>query len=432
MAGTLKRFFFIFPVFLFVLSGCAQNNDVTLNDASDQAPLKKIFSGKVLKKSNRTNLIDLEIRNGEGPGTVSITFTDQTRGIDHAVKGNQVIITAKGTQGSLLAISIQPDLGGFMPGVSAIKVKSVKKLIDNGDDYILIDSRPAAAYAAGHLPTAISMPSCSMKEHLNLLPEKKTTLLIFYCQGVPCAMGTRASATAAQAGYKNIRVMNDGVDGWTAAGYRTVATDSFVKNNNPVIIDLRASRYNAIERIGEAVSIPFADLPGRIGGISIKAPIVVYSNNIQESLAALSLFRNAGFKRVAMVDGNFQGWKQRNNATTSGTVISTINWQRKLDKGEISPAEFTKALKNSGSAVILDVRTSEETAAGKFRNARLIPLNDLAQRMAELPKNKPIYVYSATGARAKMAQRQLVENGYNASFVIGDVSCSGGACTIRY
>ncbi len=432
MAGTFKLFFLIFSAFPLVISGCAQNHSVNLDNDPDGTTLKKVYSGKVLKKSNRTQTISLQVINGQGPTTVNISFTGQTRGIDHAVKGKMVNIIAKKTQDKLLATSIKPDLSGFVAGVAEIKVRKVKKLIKDGDDFILFDSRPAAAYAAGHLPGAMPLPACTMKQNLNLLPEKKGLLLVFYCGGQDCSMSTRASTEAARAGYKNIRVMKDGVAGWTTAGYRIIATDSFVQKSSTVLIDLRASRYNTVEKIGGSVSIPFAELPGRIDGISIKAPIVVYSNNIQETLTALSLFRNAGFKRVAMVDGNFQGWKRRKNETTSGSVVGTINWQRKLGKGEISPAGFNKAQKAPGSAVILDVRTSEETAAGKFRNARLIPLNDLAQRMAELPKNKKICVYSATGARAKMAQRQLVENGFNASFVVGDVRCSGGTCTIRY
>ena len=432
MPGPIKFLIFFLSAFVLVFTGCAQNQRVNLDEDQDNATVKKVFSGKVLKKSNRTRTISLEVVNGPGRATVLIVFTDKTRGIDHAVHGKMVIITAKKTQGSLLATSIKPDLSGFVAGVAEIKVKKVHKLINDDDDFVLIDSRPAAAYAAGHLPGAVSIPECSMKQNVNLLPEKKSRLLIFYCGGEFCSMSTHASAEAARVGYTNIKVLKEGVPGWTSAGYPIVATDDFVRKSSTVLIDLRAGRYNAVEKIAGSVSIPFAELGRRVKDISIKAPIVVYSSNIQESLAALSLLKNGGFKRVAMVDGNFQGWKRRKNATTSGNVVTTVNWQRKLGKNEVSPAAFTRAVNTADGVVLLDVRTSEETAAGKFRNAHLIPLNDLARRTAELPKNKTIYVYSATGARAEMAQRQLAANGFNASFIVGDVHCSGGHCKIRY
>ena len=432
VSGPFKLFVFILTASLLLLTGCAQNSSVSLDDDPDDTTVKKVFSGKVLKKSNRTRTISLEVVTPRGPAVLTIGFTDTTRGIDHAVQDKMVIITANGPKDNLLATVVKPDLSGFTAGVAEIKVKKIKNMISDDDDFMLIDSRPSAAYAAGHLVGAVSLPSCTMRQNLNRLPEKKSRLLVFYCGSTDCSMSTRASAEAARAGYTNIRVMKGGVEAWTAAGYRIVATDDFALKSSTVLIDLRAGRYDAVDRIAGSVSIPFAEFAGRIDKISIKAPVVVYSNNIQESLTALSLLRNAGFKHVAMVDGNFQGWKRRKKPTTSGAVNSTINWQRKLSKGEVSPATFTRAVNTAGHAVILDVRTSAETAAGSFRNARLIPLNDLAQRMSELPRSKNIYVYSATGARAAMAQRLLIENGLAASFVVGNVLCSGGTCKIRY
>ena len=52
-------------------------------------------------------------------------------------------------------------------------------------DIMLIDSRPyKAKYAAGHIPGAVSMPFSKFDKNLDLLPEEKSTLLIFYCQGM--------------------------------------------------------------------------------------------------------------------------------------------------------------------------------------------------------------------------------------------------------
>jgi 3-mercaptopyruvate sulfurtransferase SseA len=49
---------------------------------------------------------------------------------------------------------------------------------------MLIDSRPyKAKYAKGHIPTAVSIPDSQFAKLTDLLPEDKSTLLIFYCQG---------------------------------------------------------------------------------------------------------------------------------------------------------------------------------------------------------------------------------------------------------
>ena len=49
---------------------------------------------------------------------------------------------------------------------------------------MIIDARPyKAKYAKGHIPTAVSIPDSQFAKLTDKLPEDKSTLLIFYCQG---------------------------------------------------------------------------------------------------------------------------------------------------------------------------------------------------------------------------------------------------------
>jgi 3-mercaptopyruvate sulfurtransferase SseA len=49
---------------------------------------------------------------------------------------------------------------------------------------MIIDSRPyQPKFADGHIPTAISIPDSQFEKMTDKLPEDKSTLLIFYCQG---------------------------------------------------------------------------------------------------------------------------------------------------------------------------------------------------------------------------------------------------------
>ena len=432
MARKFKLFFFlIIPLCLFSY-GCAQNRGAGLQDETGATRSKKVYRGKIVAKSNRTETISIELGNGDSRRIVKVNFDDRTRGIDHAVMGKQVIVTFKVSGGHALATSIKAGLSGFAPGVSEISVKKVKKLIADGDDFTLIDSRPESQYKRSHLASAISIPSCEMNKNFGLLPEKKEQLLVFYCGGPICGMSTIGSATAANAGYKNIRVMLAGVEGWAEIGYPTYADDDFVAKGDAILIDLRAAGKNAVHRIAGSISIPSDTLDDRISDISKKATVVVYSDKIQESLGALAAFKAAGFTSVSMVEGNLQGWEKRNRSITSGSVVTEINWTRKTSKGEVSPAAFKKAMSNRIDAVILDVRTSDETAAGKLTGAKLVPLNELYERFEELPKDKKIYIYSATGARAEMAARLLKENVFDAYFLVADISCHDGNCEMEF
>lgn len=65
-----------------------------------------------------------------------------------------------------------------------------------------------------------------------------------------------------------------------------------------------------------------------------------------------------------------------------------------------------------GEAFLLDVRTEEEFALSAIPGAVNIPLDELRDRIDEIPKDKPIHVYCAVGIRGNIASRILAQRGY--------------------
>ncbi len=72
----------------------------------------------------------------------------------------------------------------------------------------------------------------------------------------------------------------------------------------------------------------------------------------------------------------------------------------------IGPVE-AKRLIDAGGALLQDVRTAGEFAAGKIKGAKLIPLADLTRRLQELPPAATVVVYCAVGSRSRMAAKAL-------------------------
>lgn len=64
----------------------------------------------------------------------------------------------------------------------------------------------------------------------------------------------------------------------------------------------------------------------------------------------------------------------------------------------------------------VDVRTPGEFSTKKIKGFKNIPLNDLANRMDQIPKDKKIVVICQSGARSTAASRQLKKAGYNDIF----------------
>lgn len=69
-------------------------------------------------------------------------------------------------------------------------------------------------------------------------------------------------------------------------------------------------------------------------------------------------------------------------------------------------------LPRDGSVTLLDARTPEEYALGKMDGFINIPLDELRDRLVEIPLGKDVYVVCQSGLRSYLACRILMQNGY--------------------
>jgi phage shock protein E len=99
-------------------------------------------------------------------------------------------------------------------------------------------------------------------------------------------------------------------------------------------------------------------------------------------------------------------------------IIAVIVLKRLLGGGKVA-SNIVKQKLESG-AIIIDVRTPDEFRDGAYPKAMNIPLSDLGRRMAEIPKDKPVILYCASGARSSSAARAMKQAGY------ADVINAGG------
>ena len=69
---------------------------------------------------------------------------------------------------------------------------------------------------------------------------------------------------------------------------------------------------------------------------------------------------------------------------------------------------------------ILDVRTPDEYKQARMKNSVLIPDYELGKRINEVPKNRPVLVICAVGARSKPASELLAGKGYKEVYHLND------------
>jgi len=68
--------------------------------------------------------------------------------------------------------------------------------------------------------------------------------------------------------------------------------------------------------------------------------------------------------------------------------------------------------KIKAGAKVVDVRSPEEYRDGAYGGAVNIPLPELGRRLSEIPKDKPVVLYCASGARSSMGARVLKQAGF--------------------
>jgi rhodanese-related sulfurtransferase len=104
--------------------------------------------------------------------------------------------------------------------IKETNVADVKRRIDAGEKFLLVDVREESEWAKGHLPGAVYMGRGILERDIEQKVPDTGTKLILYCGG-----GFRSALAAdnlQKMGYRNVESMDGGWRGWLEAGLPTV------------------------------------------------------------------------------------------------------------------------------------------------------------------------------------------------------------------
>jgi rhodanese-related sulfurtransferase len=80
---------------------------------------------------------------------------------------------------------------------------------------------------------------------------------------------------------------------------------------------------------------------------------------------------------------------------------------------EVSREEAQKLIEDG--AQLIDVRADHEWEMGRIEGATHLPLAELAERVGEIDKDRPVVLYCRGGNRSTMAAEALTDAGYDAA-----------------
>ena len=103
--------------------------------------------------------------------------------------------------------------------VKETNVADVKRRMDAGEKFVLVDTREDNEWANGHLPGAVHLSKGIIERDIEQRVPDPGTKLILYCGG-----GFRSALAGdnlQKMGYTNVESMDGGWKGWVGAGLPT-------------------------------------------------------------------------------------------------------------------------------------------------------------------------------------------------------------------
>ncbi len=87
---------------------------------------------------------------------------------------------------------------------------------------------------------------------------------------------------------------------------------------------------------------------------------------------------------------------------------------------DITSREAKALIEKNRNVFVLDVRTPDERRQGYIAGSTLIPIDAMAKRIGEVPRNRPVLVYCAVGSRSGVVAQALSRQGYGEVYNMKD------------
>jgi rhodanese-related sulfurtransferase len=100
-------------------------------------------------------------------------------------------------------------------------------------DYVLVDVRSSTAFAGGHVPGALNIPTRTITAE-RLTAFAADTLFVVYCAGPHCNGVHRAALRIARLGYA-VKEMMGGVTGWLDEGLPLTGAEAAPRPSHGVV-----------------------------------------------------------------------------------------------------------------------------------------------------------------------------------------------------
>lgn len=280
---------------------------------------------------------------------------------------------------------------------------------------LVLDARPAAQFAQGHIPGAVTLPlgpSFAIWAGW-LTPYDREVILVL-----------EADEQLAEAQTELRRIGIDRLAGYLAGGMaawqQTGFPQSSLETIQPAELAARFADYRVLDvrdpsefesgHLPGAINAPAGDLAqGAAAPAAVAGKTAIICGSGYRSALAASLLQQQGFAGIVNVAGGMAAW------SAAGLPFGAAENAARPPAGE--PLEITLgeylAARPGVSLQVVDVRGQDEWSGGHLQEARLVPLDQLPARQHELDPGLPVITVCRSGRRSLEAASYLREQGFS-------------------
>ncbi|MBU1686976.1 MAG: hypothetical protein KJ589_06460, partial [Proteobacteria bacterium] len=212
-------------------------------------------------------------------------------------------------------------------GFGLIDTDGLKSLLEQGTKISVFDARNPEEYQEVHIRGAASLPQKEFAEYATLLPQNKSQLIIFYCNGIKCGKSKKAAKEAIARGFRNVLVYAEGMPVWEEKGMPIYAgpnyaeriettkispmdLDALIKSGVDTfrLIDVRDQEEFAESHIPGAINLPVAGFAAQSEMLDKEKQIIVYCNSGGRSYNAYRKLMKLGYTKINQAI--FADWKE--------------------------------------------------------------------------------------------------------------------------
>lgn len=237
-----------------------------------------------------------------------------------------------GSKNMATTTAITPDATASNTDATlVISAQDLQNKLRHGDPVLIVDLRPADAFAIEHIPGSVN----ATLDTLSSISPKQGNQVVIVFSSDSFDLADQAKGILSEKSFPFV-FLRGGYEGWigtfgqhvsygdpsSLVDYSKVtylkvddALAFFTGQNNFVIVDVRDATAYGKEHLAGAINIPLADIERRHSELTGNKSVVVYGDpEVIAFQAAVRLF-DLGHFGVRILEGNFDQWKAKRMAT---------------------------------------------------------------------------------------------------------------------